>query len=182
MFQMMSRLVFILIALLLIGFSPQQQTESKEYELKAAFIYKFTNYIEWDSQTASDDFIIGILGNSPIENKLTEIGNTEKVNNKKIIIRKFNKLADISPCHILFISQKTSFSLEDILAKATSKGTLTVSEKRGYAAHGTNINFIIIDNKLKFEANLKTLSAAGLRVSSQLLKLAIIVDQKNDGI
>lgn len=161
---------------MLTGFSPHQKMEGKEYELKAAFIYKFTNYIEWDPQIANDNFIIGILGTSPIESKLTEIANTKKVNNKKIIIRKYNKPAEIGLCHILFISQNTSGPLKDIISKVAGKGTLIISEKAGYAAQGTGINFILANNKLKFEANPKALNAAGLKASSQLLKLAIIVD------
>lgn len=176
MFQMMSR--FIFIALLLTGFSPQQKMEQKEYDLKAAFIYRFTGYIEWDGQMANDDFIIGIVGNSPIESKLAELASTKKVNNKKIIIRKYNKPAEIGLCHILFIPQKTSGHLKDIISKVAGKGTLIISEKAGYAAQGTGINFILADSKLKFEANPKALAAAGLKASSQLLKLAIIVDQK----
>jgi hypothetical protein len=65
--------------------------------------------------------------------------------------------------------------LEDILEKTSGKGTLIISEKNGYAVQGAGINFVIIKQKLKFEANVKALNAAGLTASSQLLKLAIII-------
>jgi hypothetical protein len=152
----------------------RQKHQANEYNLKAAFIYNFTRYIEWKAAEGENEFIIGVIGASPINNPLMEIVKTEMVDNKKITIRQFNKSEDISFCHILFISQKSSVPLEDILAK-TNKGTLIISEQDGYAEHGTAINFVVVNHKLKFEANVKAINAAGLTASSQLLKLAIII-------
>jgi hypothetical protein len=66
-------------------------------------------------------------------------------------------------------------ALEDILAKTADKGILVISEKDGYAELGAAFNFVIVNRKLKFEANVKAINSAGLTASSQLLKLAIIV-------
>jgi hypothetical protein len=153
----------------------RQRYQAKEYNLKAAFIYNFTRYIEWKAASNENEFIIGVIGDSPINDPLTEIVRTETVDNKKITIKQFSKPADISTCHILFISQRSNFPLEDILAQTTGKGILIISEQHGYALQGTAINFVVINQKLKFEANVKAINAAGLSASSQLLKLAIII-------
>jgi hypothetical protein len=152
----------------------RQKEKAEEYNLKAAFIYNFTRYIEWSTSSTDHEFIIGIIGSSQINDPLVEVVKTETVNNKKIIIRQFSKVEDISSCHILFIPKNSTLSLADILAKV-EKGTLVVSEKSGYASKGTAINFVVVDNKLKFEANVNAINAAGLTASSQLLKLAIII-------
>jgi len=154
----------------------RQKDQAKEYNLKAAFIYNFTRYIEWKEAADQNEFIIGIIGSSPINDPLAEIVKTETVDNKKIVVKQFSKPADITFCHILFISGKSGFPLDDILAKITGKGTLIISEKDGYAEQGTGINFVIVNRKLKFEANVKAINAAGLTASSQLLKLAIIIN------
>lgn len=169
-------LQFLLMFLMVCSFSPKPTDQPQEYTVKAAFIYKFTNYIDWDSLIPGNEFIIGVVGSSPIKGELAEIAKTKLIKDKKIIVRQYDHLDDINPCHILFISGKTSVDLDEILAKTSNKGTLTISEKEGYAARGTDINFIVIDNKLKFEANPKAINASGLKASSQLLKLAIIVD------
>ncbi|THU34036.1 YfiR family protein [Niastella caeni] len=153
----------------------QEKNKASEYNLKAAFIFNFTKYIEWKTATSENEFIIGIMGPSPINDPLVEIVKTETVDNKKIIIKQFNKPADISFCNILFISQSSSASLDDILAKTVHKGMLIISEQEGYAEQGTAINFVIVNRKLKFEANVKAINTAGLTASSQLLKLAIII-------
>lgn len=152
-----------------------QKDKASEYNLKAAFIYNFTRYIEWKEESGENEFIIGIIGTSPINDPLSEIVKTETVDNKKITIKRFSKPADISFCHILFISQNAGAALDDILAKTSGKGMLIVSEQNGYAELGTAINFVIINRKLKFEANVKAINSAGLTASSQLLKLAIII-------
>jgi hypothetical protein len=153
----------------------RQKHQANEYNLKAAFIYNFTRYIEWKTSADENEFIIGVIGPSPINDPLAEIVKTETVDNKKITIKQFSKPADISSCHILFISQNSSGSLEDILAKTTGKSILIISEQDGYAELGTAINFVLVNHKLKFEANVKAINAAGLSASSQLLKLAIII-------
>ena len=152
------------------------QDETEEYDIKAAFIYKFTNYIDWDSHLQGNEFVIGVIGNSPVSRHLTEIAQTKTIKDKKIVIRQFNNAEEIGPCQILFISRKTSATLDDILAKVADKGTLTISEKPGYAKKGAGINFIEVDDKLRFEVNTKRISSAGLKASSQLLKLAVIIE------
>ena len=148
-----------------------------EANLKAVFIYNFTRYIEWDSIANPDknNFVIGIIGFSPVNNALAEIAKTNRVNNKRIVIRYYSKPEDIQDCHILFIPKGIPFSLASVLQR-TGKGTLTVSEEAGFAKQGTALNFFIDNDKVKFEANLHALFLAGLKDSSQLLKLAKIVD------
>lgn len=166
----------LLLYFIICSYSPHRQIDkASEYNLKAAFIYNFTKFIEWKTSPTDNEFIIGIIGASPINDPLVEVIKTETVDGKKIIIKHFDKAADISDCHILFISRSAGAALDDILAKTAGKGMLIVSEQDGYAKGGTAINFVIVNRKLKFEANVKAINAAGLAASSQLLKLAIIV-------
>jgi hypothetical protein len=171
---MLKRLLFFI---LFISFSRtiQAQLEEREASLKAVFIYNFTRYIDWDSSINAHQFVIGVIGPSPVTALLTEIARTNKVNDKKIIIRQFNKPEDIEYCEVLFIPRKSPFTLHAILDKVGKK-VLTVSEEDGYARQGTAFNFVIVNDKVKFESNINVINAAGLKASSQLLKLAILVD------
>ena len=165
---------FLLFSLLKQGAIAQGKGEAN---LKAVFIYNFTRYIEWDStaNTEKNNFVIGIIGFSPVNNALAEIARTNRVSNKRIVIRYYNKPEEIQDCHILFIPKGIPYSLASVLQR-TGRGTLTVSEEPGFAKQGTALNFFIDNDKVKFEANLKALFLAGLKASSQLLKLAKIVD------
>lgn len=172
----MKKLFCFISILLLTAFSKGIQTEAEEYQLKAAFIYNFTQFIEWNSLNSSSEFIIGVLNSSPITTALEDIARSKTVDSKKIIIRHFYTPEEISDCNILFISANSKIPLDKILEKTKSKNTLIISEQQGYAKLGCAINFIVVNAKLKFEANTKAINSAGLTASSQLLKLAVIVE------
>jgi YfiR/HmsC-like len=171
---MKKRFLFLLL-LCLAGGTAIAQTQEKEANLKAVFIYNFTRYIDWDTSSNANDFVIGVIGSSDVTGSLMQIAKTNAVKNKKIMIRVFSKPEEIGDCQILFISQKLPFSLHSILDRV-GKGVLTISEEPDYAEQGTAFNFVIINDKLKFEANLKAIYSAGLKAGSQLLKLAILVN------
>ncbi len=174
---MLKRLIFLLLLFSLLKQAAFAQTGGGESNLKAVFIYNFTRYIEWDTAAGLDknNFVIGIIGSTPVSTSLTEIARSNRVGNKRILVRRYSKPEEIENCNILFIPKGIPFSLTSVLIR-TGKGTLTISEESGFARQGTALNFIIDNDKLKFEANLKALFDAGLKASSQLLKLAKIVD------
>ena len=166
---------YIILALFLFkGIYAQTQSEKAEYNLKAAFIYNFTHFIEWESPLP-EEFVIGVFGHSAIELPLNEIAKTKLIKGKKIILKHFEATEDIQPCQLLFISKHTNVLFKKINDHPILKNALLVTEKDGYGLKGSAINFVIIDNRLKFEANNKVISEKGFKVSSQFLKLAIIV-------
>ncbi len=172
----MRRIIYCCFFFFLSAFTQVQNTEVEEYNLKAVFIYNFTKYINWNTYNHEDVFVIGVLGKSSIVAPLTEIARTKKVGDKKVVIRQFKSPEEITFTNILFISRNNTFSVGSLLHRLDT-GTLTVAEEDGMAEDGMAFNFVIHDNKLKFEANLKAISNAGLKVSSELLQHAIIVNQ-----
>lgn len=156
------------------GERPFAQRQEEEADLKAVFIYNFTKYIDWPDD-GNNDFVIGIIGPSAVTEPLREIARSGTVNNKKMVVRVFDDPDEIEDCRILFIPKKLPFPLSSILEKI-GKGMLAVSEEEGDAQQGTAFNFVIINHKLKFEVNLKALYSKNLKASSQLLKLAILVN------
>lgn len=166
---------WFLLQLCCIAAVANAQPGAQEADLKGAFIYNFTKYIDWNQYNNGDKFIIGVIGSSSVVKSLMEIAETNTVNSKKIEIRFFDDPEEIEFCNILFIPENIPFPLSLILSKI-NKGMLTISEERGFASEGTAFNFVRKNGKLKFEVNLKALSKADIKASSQLLKLAIIVN------
>ncbi|MEO6327556.1 MAG: YfiR family protein [Ginsengibacter sp.] len=173
---MLKRFIFFVLILTLSQSYAWCQSQEGEYNLKAAFVYNFTKYITWGTFVSENDFIIGVIGSSPVYEPLAEIARTKTVNDKKIIIKHFDKPEDISYCNILYIPKNTPFPLYSIFTRLNN-GTLTISEEEGYAQQGTAFNFVLVKDKLRFESNIRAINSAGLKASSQLLKLAIIVEQ-----
>lgn len=171
---MLKRFSLLILLYALVNVPAKAQSQEEEAKVKAAFIYNFTKYIDWNN-SVQDKFVIGIMGSSPVYDALLEIAQTKTVTGKQIVIRKFFGADDITFCNILFIPANSTFSLSSVLARL-DKGTLTISEEEGFAEMGTAFNFVIVHDKIKFEANVNAINAAGLKASSQLLKLAKIVD------
>jgi hypothetical protein len=171
---MLRRCCVVFIFLLIANYC-RAQAAGEEANLKAAFIFNFTKYIDWETSNTEQDFVIGVIGNTPVAQSLEEVARSRTTHDKKISIRKFSRPEDIVSCQVLFIPKNCPFSLVSVL-EHTGRGVLTVSEENGFAKLGTALNFIEINDKLRFEANLRSLYVAGLRAGSQLLRLAIIVD------
>lgn len=153
-----------------------QANPTKEENLKAAFIYNFTKYIIWSDDYTSQTFNISIIGESNILFSLNEIAESRKVGEKEIIVNKIKDINNLSQSHIIFISSSERDRLSDILNKINEKNILTISHSDGFAKMGVAINFFISNGKVRFELNQKVIERAGLKVSSQLQRLAVIVN------
>ncbi|HET6555830.1 MAG TPA: YfiR family protein [Prolixibacteraceae bacterium] len=170
-------LIFPFLFIRITGFSQESPTQAQEYDLKAVYIYNITKFIYWEPTSPGNVFIIGVLGSSPIYEPLIDVVKTKTVNNKKIILRQYTAVEGINNCNMLFIPENSTVSLDEILEKATSEKILTISEQEGYGKRGTAINFVTVNDKLKFEVNIKTLESIGLKASAQFLKLTIIIEE-----
>jgi hypothetical protein len=164
----------ILLAVNYAFYTPQQFGE-EEYNLKAAFIYRFTEYVDWGTIN-DENFTIEILGESAITEPLKEIVKDKKIKNKNVDVKEYHDINDIGQCEILFISKNYSGGIESALSKIGDKPVLIITEQKGDSEKGAHINFLISENKLRFEINLKAITKAGLRISSQLLQHAVLVN------
>lgn len=166
-------ILFLGITLILIGGNPisaQENSGGKEYAIKADFLYRFIDYVHWKNYSKSQTFKIAILEASPITTSLSEI-----TKNKKVDIKEYKILNEIGFCNILFVPHNCTVPIETILTKFSGKPILIVTEEVGFGKKGAHVNFIYVENKLKFEVNLKAINKAGIGISSFLLQHAIIV-------
>lgn len=146
---------------------------------KAAFLYHFTRYIKWPEIDSSEIFNIGVLGDRKIIGPLEEISRLKNVGGRKIIVSQLDSVEQCAPCHLLFISQSEKKVLTEIISHLKGSHTLTVSDIRNSAEKGVCINFVTVGGKLRFAINRQALENMHLTASSQLLKLATIVNKEN---
>ncbi len=152
------------------------QAQTADYKFHSIFIYNFTKYIQWPASHQSGEFIIGVLGNSPAAaEELTKVTSNKMVGSQRIVIKVFKSAAEIGDCHILFLPSAGSSKFAEVQSKLKGKPTLVITEKSGLAQRGSGINFILQDNKWKFELNESATQSAGLKVSKELSQLAINV-------
>jgi hypothetical protein len=169
----------IITIFLFFAFTVPAICQISEYTVKAVYLERFTRFVEWPEKMAmadtSKNFILGIIGDNPFGKKLEEIYTDQKIKNKKVRILYFDTISQIQFCHLLFIAQTDNENLLKILSYCSDKPILTVSDTMGFGSYGVQINFFIIDNKVKFEINEKAMLKAGLKCSYLLLKSARII-------
>lgn len=141
-------------------------------KVKSAFIYQFTKYIEWCPDYQTGDFVIGVLGDSPIIGELNTISQNKKVVNQAIIVKRFSDVQDISKCNILFIAEDMNNYFSSVCSKLNSTCTVIICEKEGMAQNGAAINFVENEGKIFFELNKHAFSSRLLKVNNQLSNLA----------
>ncbi len=154
---------------------------SREYPIKAAFLYNFGNYVTWPEEAFSGPqapFVVGIFGGNPFGDSLDRIAAAKRIGGRRIVFEELS--ADSSPdrCQILFITRKASrANVAAVLAKVRNKPVLIVGESPDFARRGGCVNFIVEGNKTRFEINPAEAKRRQLAVSAKLLSLARLVDE-----
>jgi len=153
---------------------------ASEYELKAAFLYKFTKFVAWPSEAfAGPDspIVVGIAGFDPFGPVLEEMVAEQSVGGRPIAVRRFETPERLGLCHILFIGRKED--RQDWLRAAEGELAaiaLTVGEDEGFQKQGA-ITLLLRDNHIRLAVNLGAVHRTGLQVSSKMLALATIVGE-----
>jgi YfiR/HmsC-like len=174
---------FFLLTLCLLSFcwpvgSRAQTPVSKEYQIKAAFLFNFAQFVEWPPQTytnADQPFIIGVLGEDPFGPALDQTVQDETIHTRKLIVRRSQRPEDLHDCQLVFICKSEKSHVADILPKFAGRRILTVSELPGFASSGGMINFYLDGSKVRFEINPTSAQRSELRISSQLLSLGKLI-------
>ena len=165
--------IFFPVFLLFIA-SPNSfaEGEGNEYNVKAMFVLNFMKYVEWPEQDISQDFVIGVAGDSEIVEALQKLTVNRK-ENRKIIIEKVNPLVE-GNYRILIITRHEKNRIEEWSKKYQGKQILIISDE----CRNTNfsaINLINIQNKIRFEINNSQARLGGIKISSRLAELAVSV-------
>lgn len=165
-----------LLILPVLIFSLYQAWAQNAYAVHANIIYRFTKYINWPDDKKTGDFVIGVVGDSPLFDELKIFTSNKTVVGQPFVIKKFPANAAAYHCHILFIGDDESGSVKRIAAATAGTPTLLVTESEGISRKVSCINFIIVDDRLKLEINKTNIERRSLDIASELLNLGIVVN------
>jgi hypothetical protein len=152
-----------------------QSSAAGEYQVKAAFLYNFAKFVEWPSSSFSDataPLRICVLGQDPFGEELRDIANDKTVNGRKLQVSPVADLRAARTCHILFIASSEKAQVKQALEGLRGSDALTVGDTKGFVEQGGMINFVLENDRVRFEVNHKAADQAGLKVSSKLLNVA----------
>ena len=165
---------------------------SREYQIKAAFLYNFLQFVDWPKEKIADankPIIIGIIGDDPFGDAIEPLKD-KPVAGRKIVIKRFKSFESLKKagdndaagtkqnikalgeCHMLFICASENKNLREIIESIKNSGVLTVGESGGFLDVGGIVNFVMADEKVGFEVSIVAAKQAGLEIRSKLLRLA----------
>lgn len=165
-----------LIATAALSPSRAQSSDSPlEYQVKAAVIYNFTKFIEWPQAASGPNgdsrFEMCLLGDKQVLLLMRNTLRGKLSRGSPVEVRGIANLSEAAACQLVFLTQTRDQQLSDALAAAPA-GVLTIAEAPELDESGAMINLIIEDGRVGFEIDLERANRAGLRISSNLLKLA----------
>jgi len=141
-------------------------------KFKAVFLYNFTRYIEWPSNTSSE-FVIGVVGSSSIYSELQSITQGKLVGSQAIKIKKVQNVSEMGSCSILYVSSEVSSQVAHLATELKDNNMLIITERSGLINKGAGISFVVDNGKQKFEISKLNLEKRGLKVNKQLLDMAV---------
>lgn len=167
----------LLLPLLLLPLvsAAQDLEQLTEYRIKAAYLYRFCEYVEWPEAAFSDPsspLVIGVLGDGRMAGDLEEIVAGRQVGGRSIDVRRLRTGDSIKGVHVLFIPRSQDWGLTGILDRAQMQSTLTITEREDFGPSAGVINFIVIEDRVRFDIALKPAKRSNLRISSRLLSVA----------
>ncbi len=160
----------------------QADAQADEYRVKAAFLYKFGSYIEWPGGSfarADSPVAIGVMGADALADELAQIVAGRNVNGRPVLVRKLRPGGPIAGLHVLFIGGSDSGRLAEILAAARGRALLTVTESEEGLELGSMINFVVVEDKVRFDVAPPPPESGNLKISARLLGVARKVVSKS---
>jgi hypothetical protein len=159
--------------------SPLHAQTAREYQVKAVFLYNFSQFVEWPPaafESPGSPFVIGVWGSDPFGSYLDEAVAGESILGHPMIVRRYHDIKEINDCHILFVNGKED--TRGVLAMLGHRSILTVGDAPDFARQGGMIRFFTDHNKIKLQINPSAAKAVKLNISAKLLRVADIVNNE----
>lgn len=158
-------------------FASSQSSVPVEYQVKAVFIFNFTQFVDWPSSSFASEqspLIIGVLGENPFGSYLEETVKGETVSGHPLIVQYYKNVTDIKTCHVLFINSNETKVIDTVLSNLKGSNILTITNNYDNSKQDEVIRFFIRNHKTGFQINSDAAKNASLNMSSKLLNVATI--------
>jgi hypothetical protein len=171
----------IIVGLLGLHGAVHAQTQEAEHSpdaVKAAFLFHFGAFVEWPpGALPPDEFTISVLGAPGVFNELHRVAPERNVRGRKLRVRLIDSAEDIGSSHIVFIAASHGRQLPDVARAARARPILLVTNHEDGLRKGAAINFVVREQRVRFEVSVPAAQGTGLQLSSRLLSAALHVER-----
>jgi hypothetical protein len=165
--------------LVLQGLGTAQPAVTTEYQLKAAFLFNFLQFVDWPTSafdSSSQPVSICILGPDPFGPELDAVVAGEHIDGRAVEVHRLDSVESSDGCHLLFVNVRSPQALHKVIEYTKGRPMLTVSDVTAFSTQGGMIEFVTQNDRIRLRVNLRAASEAQLRLSSKLLRRSEIVE------
>jgi hypothetical protein len=170
------RLLVITLCLALMGSGVARGADADEYEVKAAYLYRFLPFVTWPEEAriaAGQPIVVGIVGEDPFGTRLEDALRGKDIEGHPIVLKHFRSFSDYQPSAVVFVARSEQKQYAMILSRLEGQPVLVVGEGEEFCRAGGSIGFLMVSNKVRFAIRQDAIRQAGLQVSSKLMALAV---------
>jgi hypothetical protein len=152
-----------------------------EDAVKAAYLYRFTQYIEWPPAAPADaPFTIAVLDAPGIAAELRRILPNHRIKNSAAQVREIARVQDLGSAQMLYVGSAQIDRVRSAVAALQARPVLVVTDVEQGLAAGSVLNFVMLEHRVRFEVSLPAADHSRLRISAELLGVATRVQSLNN--
>jgi hypothetical protein len=176
------RVWLISLAVFCAAVTPGVAQVSREYQLKAVFLWRLAQFTQWPANAFEDPespIVICVAGENPFSDALDAAVRDETAHGRKLVVQYYRNAEGIKICHILYLTVAVARQVKEVSAAVSGKSVLTVRATDGSErSYNTIVRFITEQNKIKLRIDIKSAKAARLVLDPRLLRAAEIVENE----
>jgi hypothetical protein len=149
--------------------------------VKAAYLFRFSQYVEWPGKADTSPFVIGVSGAEDVAVHLERLLRGMTIDGRPAAVRRVTRVEELDGVHILYIGARAFGRTRTLRTRAIELPILIVTDDRNGLDGGGVINFIEVNRSLRFEISLNAADRSGLKINSALLSVAARVERRPQG-
>ena len=157
-----------------------QTSKPTEYDVEAAYLCQIPKFVQWPGPASptGKTFPICVIGQNPFGHALEDDAQGEQIQGLPLEVKTIASAREAGECRILFMGgSSTTDEIAGVLAAVRGAPVLTVSDMADFTSRGGVIQFVLIGSRVRFRINLGNAQRAGIKLSSQLLRVAVSIER-----
>ncbi len=155
----------------------QAQKPSRD-DVQAAYLYNFGKFVRWPEGAGRGSMVVCVAGDDSFGRTIGKLVEGEQIDGRPLTERTLDRPDGVGACSILFVGATRGNEAESFLAATEGKPILTVGDAPDFIAHGGMIQFVQVEDHVRFSVNLEACNRHSVALSSELLKVAVTVTGK----
>ena len=142
--------------------------------MKGAFLVNFLNFIDWTDHPSDVPEEIVLVGPEDEVRDIEEILRGQPSYGSRFVLSHRASLAEVEHAALVYCLETSGSRAPGELSRLRRIGAVTVADDEGFIENGGTIQFVKVQNRLRFRINAEhSQDDDAYRISSKLLKLAV---------